>query len=151
MNKSRLKVEVITQEAQMFAGEVDKITLPGSLGEMTILPQHESLMSALQAGEVTLYDGLTTKHMIISPGFVQVADDTVLVLADSAVREEALNEQQAAKARAAAEAAMDDSYSDTQIAMTLGTIDRTFVELKAIRKGRGGAHRSHASHTPTTD
>lgn len=132
-----LQIDIVTQEEQLFSAEVTQVSLPSVSGEITVLPGHEPLMSALAAGEVSLWHDGIVKRMIISPGFVQVADDKATVLVDSAVREEALSEQKAAEARAAAEAAMADAQSHTEIAMTLGAIERSIQEMQAIRKGRG--------------
>lgn len=137
MSTKSLQIDIVTQEEQLFSDAVTQVSLPGLMGEITLLPNHEPLMSALAAGEVTLWHDGKVKRMIISPGFVQVSDNKVMVLVDSAVREEALNEQKAEEARLAAEAAMNDLQSETEVAMTLGTIERTLMEMRAIRKGRG--------------
>ncbi len=145
MSTKSLQIDIVTQEEQLFSDAVTQVSLPGLMGEITLLPNHEPLMSALAAGEVTLWHDGKVKRMIISPGFVQVSDNKVMVLVDSAVREEALNEQKAEEARLAAEAAMNDLQSETEVAMTLGTIERTLMEMRAIRKGRGlsSVHRGH--------
>lgn len=132
-----LQIDIVTQEEQLFSAEVAQASLPAANGEITVLPGHEPIMTTLLAGEVSLWHADGIKRMIISPGFLQVANDKATVLVDSAVREEALSEQSAEEARKAAEAAMADAQSHTEVAMTLGTIERTIMEMQAIRKGRG--------------
>jgi F-type H+-transporting ATPase subunit epsilon len=141
MSTTTLQVDIVTQEEQLFSDPVSQISLPALDGEITLLPDHQPLMTALGAGEVTIWQNGSIRRMIISPGFLQIADNKATVLVDSAVREEALSEQAAEEARLAAEAAMDDTQSETEVAMTLGTIERTIMEMRAIRKGRGpGRH-----------
>lgn len=143
-----LQLDIVTQEEQLFSAEVTQVSLPSQTGEITLLPGHEPLMSALAAGEVTVWQPDGIKRMIISPGFAQIANNQVTVLVDSAIREEALSEQKAEEARRAAEEAMNDARSHTEVAMTLGTIERTIMEMRAIRRGRGGS-RSHGDHPHT--
>ena len=138
----KLKVDVVTQEEQIVSEEVDSVTLPTSDGEITILPGHVALTALLQAGDITLRNSGKVRQLIVSPGFVQVADNQVVVLADSAVREEDLNEQKALEAKAAAEQAVKNLHSRSEIAMTLGTIERTLMEMRALRR-RTGTRGSH--------
>ena len=142
MATKALQVDIVSQEEELFSDKVQQISLPSSEGEITVLPDHEPLMSVLSAGEVAIWTSNGVKRLIISPGFLQVNDNKVTVLVDSAVREEALNEQSAEAARKAAEDAMNESLSETEVAMTLGTIERTIMEMRAIRKGRGQSRHS---------
>ena len=130
----QLHVEIVTQEEQILSQEVDRITLPALDGEITILPSHQSLTAVMSAGEIVYSGQGREQRLIVSPGFIQVADDTVMILADSAVREEDLDEQKAHEARAAAEAAMEDLEGESEVAMTLGTIERTIMEMRAINR-----------------
>ena len=142
MATKALQVDIVSQEEELFSDKVQQISLPSSEGEITVLPDHEPLMSVLSAGEVAIWTSNGVKRLIISPGFLQVNDNKVTVLVDSAVREEALSEQSAEAARKAAEDAMNESLSETEVAMTLGTIERTIMEMRAIRKGRGQSRHS---------
>lgn len=139
---AKLKVEIVTQEEQILSGVASQVSLPGAFGELTILPNHEALTSTMIAGEVhVVLEGGQDKRVVVSPGFVQVTNNVVTILADSAVREEELDEQRALEAKAAAEAAMENMESASEVAMTLGTIERTLMELQAIK--RRPKHRAH--------
>ena len=46
-----LTIEIVTPERIVFQEEgIDSVTLPGIEGELTVLPRHAALMTALQAG-----------------------------------------------------------------------------------------------------
>ena len=137
---AKLKVEVVTQEEQLVSVEADEVTLPATNGEISVLPGHEPLMSTMKAGEVILHNQGKVERIIVSPGFIQVAQNSVIVLADSAVRENELDEAKARQAKADAEAAMQELQSDSEIAMTLGTIERTLIELRALERRHGRRH-----------
>ena len=130
-----LNVKIVTQEEQIASVEAQQVSLPGAEGEITILPNHQALTSTMKAGEIDLI--LTNgdhRRVIVSPGFVQVVDNSATILVDSAVREEDLDEQRALEAKEAAEEAMKNMESSSEIAMTLGTIERTLMELQAIKR-----------------
>jgi len=49
-----LKVEIVTQEEQIFSGQASQVSLPGATGELTILPNHRALTSTMKAGEINI-------------------------------------------------------------------------------------------------
>lgn len=130
-----ITVEIVTQEEQVLSVTAEQVSLPSSRGEITVLPHHRSLTSTMAAGEVTInLTGGDVRRVVVSPGFVQVDKNVVTILADSAVREEDLDEQKALEAKAAAEEAIKNMESASEIAMTLGSIERAVMELRAVRK-----------------
>src|SRR3990167_3797063 len=49
-----LQLNIARVDGSLFMGEVVSVTVPGSEGEMTLLPDHTPLVSALRAGTITL-------------------------------------------------------------------------------------------------
>lgn len=129
-----LQVEVVTQEENILSEEVDQITVPSTDGELTILPHHQSLTATMKAGEVVLKANGVEKRLVVSPGFIQVTAGKVVVLADSAIREDDLDEERAREAKEAAEEAMVHLEIESEIAITQGTIERTIMELRSIHR-----------------
>ena len=60
------------------------VTLPGSLGQMGILPGHAPLLSTLDIGEIILHIGNDSQFVAVSGGVVEVRPDKVTILADTA-------------------------------------------------------------------
>ena len=54
MSQKLLKLTISKVDAPVFGGEVVSVTVPGTEGEMTILADHEALISVLKAGTVTV-------------------------------------------------------------------------------------------------
>ena len=55
-----MRLEIISAEKVLFKGNVQRVTLPGSLGTFTILEQHAPLISTLTHGNVAVsYTHLT--------------------------------------------------------------------------------------------
>jgi len=79
-----LKLKIITPEKTVFDEIVSQITLPTTEGEITILPGHIPLISALSKGDiVAVIDGEYVPFAVVG-GFIKVERDEVAVLADFA-------------------------------------------------------------------
>ena len=42
-----LNVNIVSPSGEIFSGEADSVLVPGSLGQMTILPKHAAILSSL--------------------------------------------------------------------------------------------------------
>jgi F-type H+-transporting ATPase subunit epsilon len=78
-----LRVSVISPERVLFEGETDSVVAPAFDGEVGILTGHAAMMTVLGNGELRL--GHTISHRFhVEGGFLQVADDHVRVVTESA-------------------------------------------------------------------
>lgn len=80
----RLEVRIITPERVVFGKEVNSVQLPGTAGEMEILPGHIAIFSTIKPGQVLVKDGDLTTVFACGTGFVEVYSDHVTLLVDSA-------------------------------------------------------------------
>lgn len=48
-----IHLQILSPEKTLFEGEVNMITLPGTSGSFTVLPNHAALISSLQKGVIT--------------------------------------------------------------------------------------------------
>jgi len=76
-----LQLNIARVDGSLFMGEVVSVTVPGSEGEMTLLPDHTPLVSALRAGTITLRkaDGETEEFPVVS-GTLEVSKNSVTIL-----------------------------------------------------------------------
>lgn len=74
-----MKLEIISSEKVLFSGEVRRVTLPGTVGQFTVLDHHASLLSTLQAGNIVYELNGTEESMPIEGGLVEVNDNRVAV------------------------------------------------------------------------
>jgi F-type H+-transporting ATPase subunit epsilon len=95
-----LHLTIITQEKELVSAEVDSITAMTTSGEVTILPGHIPLMTKLSDTEFVYRIKGTEYSLAVSGGFMNVEpNNKVIVLADSAIRSEDINEALAEEAR----------------------------------------------------
>lgn len=73
-----LTLKIISPEKIVFTGEVESVTVPGTLGEFEILDNHAPIISSLEAGTVTyLPVGGEKMLQAIKGGFVEVQKNDI--------------------------------------------------------------------------
>ncbi|HOU55106.1 MAG TPA: ATP synthase F1 subunit epsilon [Myxococcota bacterium] len=79
-----MTIEVVTQDgAKVKDLAVDEVTLPGVLGELSILPGHKPMIIALGIGPMVLRGPFGERWFSLSGGFVEVLGDQVRVLSET--------------------------------------------------------------------
>ncbi len=84
MAEAVLHVAVISPEKVVYDGDADTIVAPAWDGQIGILRGHAPLMALLGEGELRVEHAGTTRRFRVAGGFLQVADDRVTVLSESA-------------------------------------------------------------------
>jgi F-type H+-transporting ATPase subunit epsilon len=84
--RTKFPVEVLTPEGQVFSDEVEMISTRTATGSIGILANHAPLMAILDPTELRLYksDSDVVKFAQ-GEGYLQVVDNTALVLVEEAV------------------------------------------------------------------
>ena len=72
-------LEIISSEQILFQGEVESVTLPGALGSFTVLENHASLVSTLDAGTIEYVTAGECHSVPVGGGFVDVDNNRVAV------------------------------------------------------------------------
>lgn len=83
-SQARLTLALITPEATVYEGDADMVVLPAWDGEMGILRGHAPMMALLGEGELRITRDGNETTFYVSGGFMQVADDVVSVLSETA-------------------------------------------------------------------
>ena len=133
-----LRCQIITQERKLFDEDVDIVIAPGSEGEMGILPNHAPIIAALNFGELIVRQGEMSEAFAIGGGVLQVAHNTVVVLADSAESADEIDIARAEQARQQAERSMREGVveDEAQLAALEAAVRRASLRLKVAYKHR---------------
>src|SRR5512139_563483 len=99
-----LTLEIVTPERRVLSVTADEVRAPGVQGGFGIRQDHEPFMTALEPGRLTYVEAGREHHYAVGGGFLQVADNRVIVLADTA---EAAGEIDVERARAAFQQAQE--------------------------------------------
>jgi F-type H+-transporting ATPase subunit epsilon len=79
-----LHVLVISPEKTVFDDDAQSVVVPAWDGEVGILRGHAPFMAVLGAGEMRVTRGGSTERFRVEGGFVQVVDNVVTVLSETA-------------------------------------------------------------------
>ena len=134
-----LTLDIVTPEKKFFSGEVENVYLPGTEGELGILPGHVPLVTGLKPGELHYSRGGKVEELAIGAGFVEVTQEKVTVLTDLAVTEAGIDEAKVEAAMKRAEEALtkiDHSMNSEEVAALQASIAKSMAQLKLKRKRR---------------
>lgn len=133
-----IRCEIVSQDRMVWEGDADMVTLPGSDGEMGILPHHAPLLSTLRLGVIKVRVKDREEVFTVAGGVAEVQPDIVTVLADAA---ENVGEIDIARAQAARERAEEmlkagpPPDTDTYLAIE-SALRRSNLRLDAVRRYR---------------
>lgn len=141
-----MKFKIVTPERIVLETEADSLTLPTSMGEITILPNHVPLVAQMMAGEVKYKQSGKDNFFAVSGGIIEVRkNNEIVILADTAEFGHEIDVERAEKAREAARKLMTQSYSDEKsYADASAAFQKELVRLKVAVK-----HHGHKSHKTT--
>lgn len=100
--------DFVGPERSLYSGEVEAVQLPGSEGEMTVLPGHAPVLTTLKIGVITVTETAGNgKRIYVQGGFADIGPTSVTVLAERAAPIEEVTPAMIDKEIEAAELARD--------------------------------------------
>jgi len=135
----KIKFKIVTLERVVYEDEVERLTVPTEMGEITVLARHVPLVSILKPGELKIKKDGYTISLAISTGFLEIRKNSeVYILADSAERVEEIDVESSKAARARAEELLKQKQnrSDVDFVKLQAIINREVVRLKIMDKYR---------------
>lgn len=130
----QLHVVIVTGDRAVYDDLADSLTAPATLGQITILPRHASLLAMLEPGEMLVRLGSREQSLAVGGGFIEVHDDQVIVLADSAERAEEIDVGRAEAARQRAELAMHRFGGRSDVSSARQALRRSRARLRVARR-----------------
>ncbi len=149
-----LTLEIVTPDGLKYRADCAEVVLPGSTGQIGILPGHRPLVAMLSAGEVQVKgpgpdlsvaeakrQGTAAEEVAIDRGLVRVAGSTVSILTEAAVEVASIDLGAIQDARKRAEEALQsarDEHCDPAEIERLEAISRFAIaqELAKARKAQ---------------
>ncbi|HEY58874.1 MAG TPA: ATP synthase F1 subunit epsilon [Anaerolineae bacterium] len=130
--------EIVAQDRSVWSGEADMVVIPGTSGDLGILPNHAPLLTTLRYGFLRVRRGKQEEIFTVAGGVAEVRPDRVTVLADVAEHVDEIDEQRAEAARRRAEELLKkgpppdpETYLRIQAALR-----RASLRLEAVRRYR---------------
>lgn len=127
-------LDIVTPERRVISVSCDEVRAPGVQGGFGIRRGHTPFMSALEPGRLTYVEAGHEHHYAVGGGFLQVADDKVIVLADTAEARDEIDVQQAEREfREATERLRTMTEQDENYAIESARIRRAAARLSVAR------------------
>jgi F-type H+-transporting ATPase subunit epsilon len=134
-----IKFEIVTPEKTVLKEDIIEVTVPTQEGEVTILPHHAPLVSTLKPGVLTLkkQDG-SIDVVFVAGGFLEVLQNKVVILADTAERAENIDETKVEEAKVRAEKAMKEvRHEDAEeFARIAAQLEHELAKTRAVNRWR---------------
>ena len=129
-----VQCEIVSAEEEIFSGEIQFVSVTGSLGELGIYPGHTPLLTELKPGPVELRKQ-NGEHEIfyVSGGFFEVQPSKVIVLADTALRADDLDEAAAEQAKQEAEKTIGDNASQIEFATAAAQLAEATAQIRTLQ------------------
>jgi F-type H+-transporting ATPase subunit epsilon len=138
-----LLLEIVTPERLAYSDMVDSVVLPGSEGELGVLPHHAPLVSMLGVGELRIRKGGAEESFAIAGGFLQVRPDRVVVMAETADMASDIDLEKATEARREAERALAEGFEEpADLARARASLQRALLRIRVAERHRREGPRS---------
>lgn len=139
-----IRCEIVSQDRMVFEGEADMVKLPGTEGEMGILPNHSPLLTSLKFGIITVRLQGQEEHFTVAGGIAEIQPEIITILADAAENVEEIDVNRAEAARKRAEEILAKGApadTDAYLAME-AALRRSNLRLDAARRYNKGPGKS---------
>jgi F-type H+-transporting ATPase subunit epsilon len=126
-------LEVITPERTVLSTQAVSVSAPGIEGGFQVLFEHAPLLSALETGRVVVRgtDG-TEQVLATSGGFLEVRDNKVLLLLESAERPQDIDVKRAEAARDRAKERLAHRRADVDAVRAEAALHRALNRLRMV-------------------
>jgi len=132
-----LHLDIVTPEKKVFSDSVDNVYLPGTDGEIGVLPLHAGLVTALKPGELRYFYNGQVVTLAIGSGFAEITQTKVVVLTDMALGEAEIDELSAEEAIQRAQEQLQNvehSMDAEEVAYLQGIISKSTAAIQFKRK-----------------
>jgi len=134
-----IRCEIVSQDRTVFQGNVDIVVLPGSEGEMGILPHHAPALTLLKYGVIKVRHGGQENLFSVAGGMAEIQPDIITILADAVENVEEIDVVRAQAAKKRAEDALakisPDEEPDVYLTME-AALRRSNLRLDVVRRYR---------------
>lgn len=131
-----ISLQIITPDRVVYKSIVDKVTVPVSNGEATILPNHRSYIASLKIGEIISVNNGQENSIAVAGGFLEFSNNNLIILADEAERAEEIDLKKAERARKRAEELKEQVMRSDEIEYSRAAIalEKEISKIRVAKK-----------------
>lgn len=79
---NKIHLVVVTPERAVLSEQIDDVVLPGTMGQMNILPGHLPLLTTIGVGEMIVNQNGQRRHFLLDQGYAEILTDRIIVLTE---------------------------------------------------------------------
>ena len=133
-----IQVDIVSAEGEIHSGEAAMVFAPAAMGEVGIAPRHAPMLTMLKPGEVRVQDADGKEEAFyITGGMLEIQPSKVMILADTALRGDQLDEAAALAAQHEAEKALEGASQETDVARAQAELEEARARYRAAQKLKG--------------
>ena len=135
---SSYNLRVIAADKVFFSGRCESLIVPAFDGQKEILAHHEAMVIAVDDGEMKFRPEGSNEwqKVVVGKGFVQIANNRVILLVETAERPEDIDIARAREAKERAEEKLRQKQSIQEYYHSSASLARAMSRLKAASKIR---------------
>nr|WP_255721762.1 F0F1 ATP synthase subunit epsilon [Ectothiorhodospira lacustris] len=137
-NGATMILDIVSAEERLYSGEVHQVCIMGVNGELGVFPRHSALLTPILPGVVRFIPvgSGEEEYLYVSGGMLEVQPGGVIVLADTAMRCEDIDEEAAHEAKCRAEDIMQNSVLYTDRDEAHAVLLQAMAQLAVVEKAR---------------
>lgn len=101
--ENSFNLEIVSPVKMVFQGEVNSVTIPGTLGSFQVLKNHAPLISTFEVGKIRIQKDNETLEYSTSGGIFEVKKNKAVILAESIETKQDIDLERARLAKMRAE------------------------------------------------
>ncbi|MDR0925204.1 MAG: ATP synthase F1 subunit epsilon [Hungatella sp.] len=135
MSKNTFFLQVLASDKVFYKGSCQELIIPLADGEKAILPHHEDMVIAVSIGEMRLLNEKDQwVQAVVGNGFIQIVNNRVTLLVDTAEQPEDIDERRAEEARERAAEQLRQSKSLQEHSHFEASLARSMARLRTKHK-----------------
>ena len=138
-----MRVEIVSNEQNIYSGEAKFVVVPTQTGELGIYPRHIPIMNLVRPGTVRITVPNQEQEVLlaVSGGLLEVRPDKLTILAEVAVRSDEMDQARAEEARKNAEERLKSATDAKSTAAAEAALAAAIAELKTLDYIRSQKHK----------
>lgn len=130
----KLHLEIVTPEKLLYEADIDMVVVPGSEGELGLLPHHIPIFTKIKPGEIKIKNEGKVEYLAVTGGFLDFSNKKATILADYAVHSDEIEIEAVREAKKRAEEAMKEKKSETDFAFAEAELRKAILQLKVAER-----------------
>jgi len=130
------KLEIVTPKRVIFNGDAQSFSAPGVMGGFQVLVNHAPMLAEIGVGEVSFRDAEgNLSQYATSGGVVEVKQNHVILMAESAERADEIDTKRAEAAGERAKLRISEFKPETDVERAKSALRRATNRLKVSSRG----------------